>query len=134
MVGAGTSEEIAGRIIKQQYTSEDSEISRLKTMIRYIQQNFAEQVKLQQIAAAANISERECLRCFKRTIGISPIQYLLKYRVSLASQLLADSDFTITEISDRTGFGNPSHFARTFKSLMARTPSEYRKEQQNRTK
>ena len=120
-------------IIKEQYTSEDAEIVRLKTMIRHIQQNFTEKVKLQEIAAAANISERECLRCFKRTIGVSPIQYLLKYRVSIASQLLAESDFTVTEISDKTGFDNPSHFARTFKSLMARSPSEYRKEQQSRT-
>jgi len=102
-------------------------------MLRHIQQNFSEKIKLQEIAAATNVSERECLRCFKNTIGISPIQYLLRYRVSVASQLLAESDFTMTEISDKAGFDNPSHFARTFKSFMARSPSEYRKEQRSRS-
>ena len=113
--------------INQKYKSEDKDTSRLKTMISYMQQNYPEDIKLQQIAAAANISQRECLRCFKKTIGISPIQYLLKHRISAAARLLSDTDFTMTEICVKTGFDNPSHFSRSFKSYMKSTPTEYRK-------
>jgi len=115
--------------INRQSKSEDKDITRIKTMMSYIHQNYPDKICLQQIAAAANISERECLRCFKKTIGISPIQYLLKYRLSVASNLLADSDLTMTEICDKTGFDNSSHFSRAFKSNMNCTPSEYRKRQ-----
>jgi len=69
----------------------------------------------------------ECLRCFKKTIGISPMQYLLKHRITVAARLLVESHLNITEIGDLSGFENPSHFARTFKHVMSCTPSEYRK-------
>jgi len=113
--------------INQKHKNEDKDTIRLKTMISYLHKNYPESIKLHQIAGAANVSQRECLRCFKKTIGISPIQYLLKLRVSVAAKLLTDTDSTMTEICDKTGFDNPSHFSRVFKSFMAKTPSEYRK-------
>jgi len=115
------------QIIEQQPVNEDKDMTRLKTMMSFLHQNYADRILLHQIAAAANISERECMRCFKKTIGESPIQYLIKYRVSVAASFLADSDMTITEICEKTGFDNPSHFSRVFKSYMKQTPSEYRK-------
>ena len=115
------------KTITMQLKSEDRDIIRLKTMMSYIHQNYPDKISLKQIAAVANISERECLRCFNKTIGISPVQYLLKYRLSVASNLLEDTDLTMTEICGKTGFDNSSHFSRAFKSNMNCTPSEYRK-------
>lgn len=51
-------------------------------MISFIHEHFQENLDLAQIARAADIGERECLRCFKRAIQTSPLQYLLKYRVT----------------------------------------------------
>jgi len=113
--------------IKHRNKSENKDIIRLKTMMSYIHQHYRDKIYLQQIAKTASISERECLRCFNKTIGISPVQYLLKHRVSIAARLLVESDSTITGISDKTGFDNSGHFARTFKSYYKCSPSEYRK-------
>ena len=114
-------------ILQQENKSENKDITRLKSMIRYIHENYRDRIKLQHIAAAANVSERECLRCFKNTIGITPVQFLLKYRVSVAARLLTDSQLNITEICDNTGFDNPSHFSRAFRLYMQCSPTEFRK-------
>ena len=53
-------------------------------MLEYIHQHYHENLDLTQIARSADIGNRECLRCFKRSIQNSPMQYLLKYRTTQA--------------------------------------------------
>ena len=101
---------------------------RVRKMLTYIQNNFSENLSLEDIAKAADISERECLRCFKKTIQISPVQYLLKYRVAQgAEMLLSDPTGSIAEIASACGFDSPSNFAKMFKRFYDCTPREYRK-------
>jgi len=99
---------------------------RLKKMLAYIHTNYADQITLSDIAKVANIGERECLRCFKRTIGSTPMKYLARYRISMAARMLAKTNLTVTEISRQTGFESPSYFSLTFKRFMEITPKEYR--------
>lgn len=105
---------------------ETGDVRRLKAMLQHLHQNYGRPLSLEEIAAAANVGKRECLRCFQRTIGISPIQYLLKYRVRQASQLLAETDRPVTDIALSCGFESPSYFSLTFRRLTGRTPREYR--------
>ena len=114
-------------VIEQQQPSKDKDVHRVKLMLDYLHNNYADNVSLQQLSAIAFISERECLRCFKKTLGVSPMQYLLKYRVSMATQLLSDTSLTVIEICTQTGFGNSSHFARAFRHYMQCSPTDYRK-------
>jgi len=114
-------------ILEQQYVSENTGITRVKAMMELLHQKYAERINLQQLAAAVNISERECLRCFKSTIGVSPMQYLQKYRISVSARYLSETSMTITEIGMQTGFESPSHFARSFKHFMQCTPTDYRR-------
>ena len=114
-------------VMKQASISENRDAVRIKMMMRHLHRHYAEKISLRQIAAAANISERECLRCFKKTIGMPPMQYLLKYRVSISARLLADTALTVTEICTQAGFENASHFSKTFKYFMSCTPTVYRK-------
>lgn len=100
---------------------------RVKKMLEYIHKHFSEDISLADIAKAADISERECLRCFRKTIQLSPIQYLLKYRIMRGAELLlknpADS---ISETAALCGFDSPSNFARLFKRFYNCSPREYR--------
>lgn len=101
---------------------------RMKKMLTYIHQNYAEEITLQDIARTADIGERECLRCFRKTIQSSPGQYLLKYRVMQgAEQLLHQPECSISQISLSCGFDSPSNFAKLFKRFYNCTPREYRK-------
>ena len=100
---------------------------RLRKMLELIWKEYSHPLGLEQIARAANIGQRECLRCFQRTIGVSPLQYLLRYRVSQAAALLRETDLPVAEIGIRCGFDDPSHFAQTFRKYFLLTPSAYRK-------
>lgn len=100
---------------------------RIRKMLDYIHNNFSEDLTLVDIAKVSDIGERECLRCFQRTIQFSPIQYLLKYRIMQGADfLLKNPTDSISEISSLCGFGNPSNFSKVFKRFYNCTPREYR--------
>lgn len=100
---------------------------RIKKMLEYIHKNFSNNISLMEIAKTVNISERECLRCFNKTIQLSPIQYLLKYRVMQgAEMLLKKPTSTISEVAIFCGFNSPSNFTKIFKRFYKCTPRKYR--------
>lgn len=103
-----------------------SDASHIKALIRFIQENYSEKITLKDIAKSSNISERECNRCFQRSINTSPINYLNDFRVRRAAQLLFSSDMTVIEIGEECGFSSSSYFGKMFKEKMGCTPSEYR--------
>ena len=107
---------------------------RIKAMLDFIHKNYGEHISLLQISGAAGISQRECLRCFKKTIQLSPIQYLLKYRVMQGAELLlADPGQSISEVATSCGFDSPSNFAQTFRRFYGCAPREYRRARQAET-
>ena len=100
---------------------------RIYEMLSFIQDNYSRDITLTDIARAADVSERECLRCFQRSIQTSPMQYLLKYRIMQGAALLAEHpSSTISEIAISCGFNSPSNFAKLFKRFYNCTPREYR--------
>lgn len=110
------------------YAQPDQDGIRLRRMLDCIHSRFAEALPLAQIARAADIGQRECLRCFHRSMQTSPIQYLIKYRATQgASLLLRNPGDSVAEIATQCGFDSPSHFAQTFKYFYKSTPREYRK-------
>lgn len=100
---------------------------RIEKMIDFMQNHYKEDITLSHIAESADVGERECLRCFKRTIGQSPIQYLLKYRLMQgANLLLTFPALSISEIANACGFDHPSYFSKMFKQFYNYSPKEYR--------
>ncbi len=107
----------------------DQDNRRIRKMLSFIHKNFAGEISLPEIARAADISERESLRCFKKTIQLSPIQYLLKYRIMQgAEMLLRNPADSISEVASLCGFDSPSNFTKIFKRFYNCTPREYRKQ------
>ncbi len=101
--------------------------ARVQQMLAYIQKNFARSLTLAGIAGEAGIGERECLRCFQKTIHISPMQYLLKYRIMQgADALLLRPADSIAQIAAGCGFDSPSNFSQQFRRFYRCTPREYR--------
>lgn len=84
-------------------------------MLSFIHQNYSDNITLQEIAAIAHLSISECTRSFKRTIHMTPYDYLIKYRIKKSSELLISTDSTITEIAHRVGFNHVNHFIQSFK-------------------
>ena len=101
---------------------------RIKTMLSFIHGQFASELNTAVIAASASVSESECLRCFRSTIGTTPIQYLKQYRIRQAARLLAETREKVSDIAIRCGFLDMSYFTKVFREQMGCTPSQYKKD------
>ncbi len=97
--------------------------------IEYLMDNYNEEISLQQLSQIANLSPYHFIRVFKSQTGITPYQFLIGIKIHKAMDLLKSSQLSVTEISSRCGFANPSYFAAIFKKRNGITPSRYRKMQ-----
>lgn len=101
---------------------------RIERMLAFIHAHYHEDISLEDISRAGQIGRRECLRCFRRTIAESPIQYLLKYRLMESAQMLISQPSAgMSELAGACGFDSPSYFSKQFRRLYQCTPGEYRK-------
>ena len=112
----------------QVFTSPPKNQDRVFTMIAFIHENFAEKLTLEDIAASAAISTRECLRCFKASIHQTPMDYLIEYRVRTAKKLLEITNHSITDIALACGFNSNSYFTKLFHRICGKAPNTYRRE------
>jgi len=100
---------------------------RVKQAILYIQEHFMDPITLTDISDAILVSKSECCRCFKRVTGLSPIEYLMRYRImESAKYMYRKTHESISEIAGIVGFNNTSYFNKVFKKTMGCTPTEYR--------
>lgn len=98
-----------------------------KTVVSYIEEHYGGPITLQQMADQIPCNRQYLCRSFKEVAGVTPIQYLIVYRIERASFLLADPTRTILEIAMDCGFENVSYFIRKFKEIKGCTPKEYRR-------
>lgn len=101
--------------------------AQLQIMMQYIHKNYSEYITLADIAQTVSVSKSSALNIFNKYLRISPVSYLINYRLKRAAKLLASTDNSIYSIASNTGFENAGYFCRSFKELFGVTPSEYRK-------
>lgn len=101
--------------------------TRIMDMLSYIHENYDHKILLEEIAEAASVSSRECIRCFQECIHKTPFDYVQDYRIRQAEKLLTETDLSVTEIAYATGFSGSAYFGKVFKNLTGKTPGNYRK-------
>ncbi|EGO65943.1 AraC family transcriptional regulator [Acetonema longum] len=104
---------------------------KIKLMMIYIHEHYAEKISIAEIAAAAFSSERECFRAFRHCLHMTPAEYIKSYRLQMACSMLAESRESITGISHACGLGSSSYFGQVFREHIGCTPIEYRKKWRN---
>lgn len=92
----------------------------------YISQNYHHKIYMEDIAEAIGISQGHLSRVFRQDTGEKIQDYILKFRIKRAANLLKYSDATLSEISDYVCFNSQSHFGSVFKEYMKMTPGQYR--------
>ena len=106
---------------------EDSTTSeRLRPVIEFIKENYSYEISLIELAELLPMSEGQFCRVFKQHMKMSPIQYLMRYRILQSCRLLQDTDKKVGEIANLTGFNNISYFNKVFLKIIGCTPREYR--------
>ncbi len=107
-----------------------SDHNRVIGAIHYIANHYAEPLTLDDIAESIPLSKSECCRCFKRTIHLTPIEFLIQYRIMEAIRKMQLNDSTACSmalLASSVGFNSPSYFTKQFKKYIKCTPLEYRK-------
>ena len=104
---------------------------RIKLMMVYVHENFADKITVSDLAKVGYISERDCFRVFQECLHMTPIEYITNYRLQKACYMLVHSKDTISAISQECGLGSSSFFGKTFREHIGMTPMEYRKKWRN---
>ena len=94
---------------------------------QYINEHYAEDITLQKLSDLTYLNKYYIVHVFKKYKGLSPINYLIERRIHEAKNLLETTNYSVSKISDITGFSSQSYFSQTFKKEMDMTPNQYRK-------
>lgn len=105
--------------------SEPQRIAR-RTMA-YIHTHYTEAISRSDIANHIGANERYLTHCFRQEVGITPMEYLNRYRVKVARKMLETEQKSITEIGFEVGFTSSAHFSRVFHQYMGSSPREYQR-------
>ena len=99
---------------------------RLRRALEFMHDNYARELALEEIAAAAYLSEYHFARLFKQITGATPHVYLANLRIEKARRLLVETAHPIIEVAAMVGYQSQSHFTKIFKSVTGLTPRAYR--------
>jgi AraC family L-rhamnose operon regulatory protein RhaS len=106
----------------------NSSYSKLTTeVIYYLQNYYNKKLTIDSLAQIFHTNRTTLLNDFKKSTGKSINRYLTQIRMTMAASLLRDTDLSINEICERTGFSDISYFSKSFKKEIQFTPSEYRR-------
>lgn len=96
----------------------------VRLMVGYIEENYAETIRLDELGRRCNRTIFQIIRAFRRELGTTPHAFLLRIRIDRAAALLAAGD-SVAEAAAATGFADQSHFGRHFKRRFGATPREF---------
>lgn len=102
-------------------------LANLSRALGHMEEAYASKLTVGELARLACLSESSFNRLFRRVMGESPAEYLLRLRIDKASRRLAATDDTVERVACACGFHDTSHFSRFFKRITGIPPSEFRR-------
>lgn len=119
--------ELLFEMLREKESRPFSEVDkRLKAAVSFIEQNYSEDIKSADIAAAVGYHPYHLSKLFIKYLGASPHAYLNQVRISCAERLLISTDLPVTAVSADSGFNSTVSFTQNFKEKHGITPSAYR--------
>lgn len=97
-----------------------------------MKQDFQKPWRVADLARMACMSEPHFFRCFKRSTGSSPVDWLRRERINQAKRYLIETDDSVSEIANRVGYADAAYFSRDFKHMAGHSPAQYRREERGR--
>jgi AraC-like DNA-binding protein len=114
---------LANKIVLQSETTDHPIIARAK---QYIDENYTEDICLEDVAGHAHVSMFYLCKLFKSTTGITFSEYLCRKRIEQAKEKLMDLHTRISEVAYQVGFQSLTHFNRVFKRIVGHSPTVFR--------
>lgn len=98
----------------------------IKEALTFMEQNFQNDISVEDIAATCGLNRSYFGKIFKESMGKSPQEFLLNYRMIKAAELLKLTRLSIGDVSSAVGYINQLHFSRAFKNMYGLSPREWR--------
>jgi LacI family transcriptional regulator len=95
--------------------------------VRFIRQHAAQRIQVDDVARHCLLSRSELKRRFRRLLGRSVHEQIVRERLAQAERLLAETEMSIAEIARRAGFGRRERMGDAFRAKRGTTPAQYRK-------
>lgn len=100
----------------------------LRRAVEYLDENCDRNIRLEELAALAGLSQSHFSHAFKASTGMAPHQWQTNARIERAKQLLLKNEASLTTISAEAGFSDQAHFTRVFRKVVGTTPASWRRE------
>lgn len=113
-----TADPDTGETRKEQY---------VKKAIDYIKINYTQKISINEVACGIGIDRSYLFSLFKEFLNMSPQEFLIKFRMDKACELMKNNSLSIGEISRSIGYEDQLLFSKTFKRLRGLSPKEYRR-------
>ncbi|MGN7413033.1 helix-turn-helix transcriptional regulator [Paenibacillus sp. SAF-068] len=92
----------------------------------YIQEYYDQSLSIASLAEQNNVNRNRLSYVFRKHAGMGPAEYILKYRMDMAEQMLLANDVPVQQIAETVGIADPFYFSRVFKKQYGVSPTEYR--------
>jgi AraC-like DNA-binding protein len=112
-------------ISRYKYYPSSEKCNLFDDMIEYLYSDFS--IKLGDIARDFKVSEEYVRQLFHKYVGVSPMHYILRYRIEYVAQYLATTDLTLAELAEKFCFSDEFHLIRMFKKYRGITPRHFQK-------
>lgn len=109
---------------RQTSSSEDTILSHAA---EYVRQNFTNHISASELSQFCHCSESYLSHIFKRRLNVNINTYINKVRIEASKNFLVDSNASISEIANSTGFSDSNYYSRVFSKLVGISPKEYRR-------
>ena len=116
----------ASEVVKWQFMRQQERSLRLKKLFDHINARSAEKLSVNAAARLVGMSASQFMKAFKQVAGMTLVAYLNHARLANGARLLRETDRSIAEIADATGFSDQSYFDKRFKKSFGQSPREFR--------
>lgn len=120
-------------LLQKENKGEDTELDdicaeEMLVVLSYINKEYAQNLTLESVSKQFFMNPSHLSRVFKKSVGLTFSDYLRRYRIQKAIELMKENDKNITEISMAVGFSSVNHFCKTFRALIHESPLKYKKQ------
>lgn len=114
-------------ILKKNYELLKPKATISETIITYMQENLIRNITLDELSKLVHREKSYLVRLFRNETGKTPIEALIEMRLTLAADLVATSDLSISEIAEQCGYNTVSFFISNYNKRYGMTPKEHRR-------
>lgn len=114
-------------LLREKQTSRQGEKAYMEKALDYLHHNYTHRIRIEEIARYVNLDRTYLFKLFVKNIGLAPQEYLIRYRLERAAELMKKTNLSTAQVAVSCGFRDAPSFCKHFKARYNISPLQYRK-------